>query len=143
MKEKKFSLEEAFKLAVNLHTKGKINDAKNIYEKILEAKPDHFFALDPVELDLMVQSIRKAEKSLGSGIKEVLKTEKELRNFAKRSIQAICKIPKGQELIEGVNFDVLRPGKKSRGLEPRFLDSLNGKKSKTDIDDGEGITDNS
>ena len=105
--------------------------------------PDHFFALDPVELDLMVQSIRKAEKSLGSGIKEVLKTEKELRNFAKRSIQAICKIPKGQELIEGVNFDVLRPGKKSRGLEPRFLDSLNGKKSKTDIDDGEGITDNS
>ena len=74
---------------------------------------------------------------------EVLKTEKELRNFAKRSIQTICKIPKGQELIEGVNFDVLRPGKKSRGLEPRFLDSLNGKKSKTDIDDGEGITDNS
>ena len=105
--------------------------------------PDHFFALDPNELSLMVQSIRKAEKSLGSGIKEVLKTEKELRNFAKRSIQAICKIPKGQELIEGVNFDVLRPGKKSRGLEPRFLDSLNGKKSKTDIDDGEGITDNS
>ena len=105
--------------------------------------PDHSFALDPDELSLMVQSIRKAERSSGSKIKEVLKIEKELRLFAKRSIQAICKIPKGQELIEGVNFDVLRPGKKSRGLEPRFLDSLNGKKSKTDIDDGEGITDNS
>ncbi|SVD46907.1 uncharacterized protein METZ01_LOCUS399761, partial [marine metagenome] len=35
----------------------------------------------------------------------------------------------------------LRPGKKSRGLEPRFLNSLIGKKSKTDIDNGEGITD--
>jgi len=103
--------------------------------------PDHSFALDPNELSLMVQSIRKAERSSGSKIKEVLKIEKELRIFAKRSIQATKKITKGQKLIEGQNFDVLRPGKKSRGLEPRFLNSLIGKKSKTDIDNGEGITD--
>ncbi len=103
--------------------------------------PDHSFALDPNELSLMVQSIRKAERSSGSKIKEVLKIEKELRIFAKRSIQATNKITKGQKLIEGQNFDVLRPGKKSRGLEPRFLNSLIGKKSKTDIDNGEGITD--
>jgi len=103
--------------------------------------PDHSFALDPDELSLMVQSIRKAERSSGSKIKEVLKIEKELRIFAKRSIQATNKITKGQKLIEGQNFDVLRPGKKSRGLEPRFLNSLIGKKSKTDIDNGEGITD--
>jgi len=103
--------------------------------------PDHSFALDPNELSLMVQSIRKAERSSGSKIKEVLKIEKELRIFAKRSIQATNKITKDQKLIEGQNFDVLRPGKKSRGLEPRFLNSLIGKKSKTDIDNGEGITD--
>ena len=103
--------------------------------------PDHSFALDPNELNLMVQSIRKAECSLGSGIKKVLNIEKELRIFAKRSIQATRKISKGQELIEGKNFDVLRPGKKSRGLEPRFLDSLIGKKSNIDVEDGEGITD--
>ena len=45
MNEKKISLDEAFKTAVDFHTKGKINDAKNIYKKILEVKPDHFLAL--------------------------------------------------------------------------------------------------
>ena len=69
--------------------------------------------------------------------------EKELSQFARRSIQATTKIRKGDEFVEGVNFDILRPGKKSRGIEPRFLNSLNGKKAKIDIDIGEGITENS
>ena len=105
--------------------------------------PDHSFALNPNELKLMVQSIRKAENSVGSGIKNVLDIEKELSSFARRSIQATTKIRKGDEFVEGVNFDILRPGKKSRGIEPRFLNSLNGKKAKIDIDIGEGITENS
>ena len=45
MKEKKISLDEAFKTAVNFYTKGNINEAKNILEKILEVKSDHFLAL--------------------------------------------------------------------------------------------------
>ena len=45
MKEKKISLDEAFKIAVDFHTKGKINEAKKIYEKIIEVKPVHFLAL--------------------------------------------------------------------------------------------------
>ena len=45
MNEKKISLDELFKIAVDFHTKDKIIDAKNIYEKILEVKPDHFLAL--------------------------------------------------------------------------------------------------
>ena len=45
MKEKKISLDEAIKIAVDFHTKGKITDAKTIYEKILKAKPDHLLAL--------------------------------------------------------------------------------------------------
>jgi len=102
--------------------------------------PDHSFALNPDELKLMVQSVRKAENSMGSGIKDILEVEKELSQFARRSIQAISKIQKGDEFVEGVNFEILRPGKKSRGIEPRFLNSLNGKKAKTDIDVGEGIT---
>ena len=105
--------------------------------------PDHSFALNPNELKLMVQSIRKAENSVGSGIKNVLDIEKELSSFARRSIQATTKIRKGDEFVEGVNFDILRPGKKSRRIEPRFLNSLNGKKAKIDIDIGEGITENS
>ena len=103
--------------------------------------PDHSFALDPNELNLMVRSIRNAELSSGAETKEVLKIEKELRKFAKRSIQATRKISRNEELVEGKNFDVLRPGKKSRGLEPRFLDSLIRKKSNVDVEDGEGITD--
>ena len=103
--------------------------------------PDHPFALNPVELDMMVKSIRNAEKSIGSGVKEILEVEEELRRFAKRSIQAIKKISKGEELIEGVNIEVLRPGKKIRGLDPRFIENLRGKEAKNDIEVGDGVLD--
>lgn len=42
----------------------------------------------------MVKSIRNAEKSIGSGIKEVLEVEEELKIFAKRSIQPSRKYQK-------------------------------------------------
>ena len=103
--------------------------------------PDHPFALIPNELEIMVNSIRNAELTLGSGDKQILKEELELRNFATRSLQAIKTISKGDVLEEGVNFDVLRPGKRNRGLEARFLESVNGKRSKTDIDVGNGVLD--
>ncbi|MEX0656190.1 MAG: N-acetylneuraminate synthase family protein [Nitrosopumilaceae archaeon] len=103
--------------------------------------PDHPFALIPSELELMVNSIRNAELAKGSGKKEILKEELELRRFATRSIQAIKPILKGDTLREGVNFDVLRPGNRVRGLEARFLELLNGKKAKHDIEIGDGITD--
>ena len=45
MSEKEISLDESFKIAVDFHTRGKISEAKNIYEKILKVKPDHFLAL--------------------------------------------------------------------------------------------------
>ena len=102
--------------------------------------PDHPFALIPSELKLMIDSIRNAEKSLGSGRKEILKEELELRRFATRSIQAIKDIAKGEILKEGHNFEVLRPGNRSRGLEARFLSKINGKKAARKIKVGEGIT---
>lgn len=102
--------------------------------------PDHLFALVPTELESMIHSIRESELALGSGIKEILDDEKELRLFATRSIQAITDISKGDILREGINFDILRPGNRSRGVEPRFLDIVNGKKSLKDIKKDEGIT---
>lgn len=102
--------------------------------------PDHSFALVPTELESMIHSIRESELSFGSGIKEILDDEKELRLFATRSIQAITDISKGDILREGINFDILRPGNRSRGIEPRFLDIVNGKKSVKDIKKDEGIT---
>ena len=101
--------------------------------------PDHSFALNPDELKLMVQSVRKAENSIGTEIKNVLEIEKELSIFARRSIQAISKINQGDEFIEGVNFDILRPGKKLRGMEPHQIDLLKGKKSRNNIEEGDGI----
>ena len=101
--------------------------------------PDHKFALTPDELSQMINSIRNGDRAKGNKIKTVLNEEKELQKFAKRSIQATKTIMKGEILKEGYNFDVLRPGNKLRGLEPRFLLSVNGKKSTKNIEIGEGI----
>lgn len=101
--------------------------------------PDHFFALTPNELKQMINSIRNAELVYGTGKKEVLEEELKTRKFAKRSLQAITDISKGDILELGINFDVLRPGDRIRGLEARFLFDINGKKSKLDVVKGDGI----
>lgn len=102
--------------------------------------PDHSFALNPNELESMIFSIRQAELAFGSGQKEILKDELELRKFATRSIQAITDISKGEILREGINFEILRSGNRIRGLEARFLELINGKKAIKKIERGDGIT---
>ena len=102
--------------------------------------PDHSFAITPQELELMVKSIRQADKTKGNGKKIILNEEQELLLFAKRRIQAIKDIRKGDILKEGFNFEVLRPGNRIRGLEPRFLDKINGAKSTKNVPKGDGIT---
>lgn len=103
--------------------------------------PDHAFALIPDELELMINSIRKAELAIGTGNKIVLDEEQELRKFATRSIQAIKNISRGEILQEGKNFEILRPGNRLRGIEARFLNSVEGKRAKKDIALGDGIED--
>ena len=102
--------------------------------------PDHAFALNPNELKTMIHYIREADLAKGSGLKEVLNEEKELHRFAKRSIQTTKNIKKGEKFQLGTNFDILRPGKRKRGLEPRYLSKINGKKSSHSILSGDGIT---
>jgi len=104
------------------------------------AGPDHSFALDPTELHLMIKSIRQADLAKGSGIKEVLPEEEELRRFATRSLQAIKPIKQGDVLHEGLNFDILRPGKNSRGSEARYIFDIEGMKATKNYEIGEGIT---
>jgi len=101
--------------------------------------PDHFFALNPNELNQMIDSIRKAELAHGTGNKEILKEELETRKFAKRSLQAIQNISKGDILELEKNFDILRPGDRIRGLDAQFSFILDGKKSKIDVAKGDGI----
>jgi len=102
--------------------------------------PDHSFALDPTELKLMIESIRSADLAKGSGVKNILPEEEELRRFATRSLQSIKLINQGDVLHEGVNFDVLRPGKNSRGIEARHIFDIEGKKATKNYKIGEGIT---
>jgi N-acetylneuraminate synthase len=101
--------------------------------------PDHSFALNPNELEQMISCIRISEKMLGQNIKKVFFNEKELQRFAKRSIQALTLINPGEKFIENHNFSILRPGNQIRGLEPRFLNQIKGKKSKRRILPGQGI----
>ena len=102
--------------------------------------PDHKFALEPHELKNMIDSIRTVEKTMGDGNKIILDDEMELRQFATRSLQAIKDIKKDEKLIEGKNFEVLRPGNHKRGLPGRYLLDVNNKFATNDIKKGDGIT---
>ena len=103
--------------------------------------PDHHFAVTPPELAAMVQAIRDAEESLGNSVKTIQESEVELKRFARRSIQCIRSVKKGDKLEEGVNLDILRPGNKSQGLHPKHISEINDKRFTRDIDIGEGILD--
>ena len=101
--------------------------------------PDHPFAITPSELAKMVRAIRQTEETLGDGIKKPSSHEKELRSFAKRSIQAIAHIKKGQIFKEGKNIDILRPGLQKQGIHPNYIEEIEGKKAKRNIPLGDGI----
>jgi len=113
--------------------------------------PDHFFALEPKELKLMVAKIREIEKKMkkgekidldskvfGSGEIKVDKDEEYLRNFAFTTIIAIKDIKKGEKLSED-NIRVLRPGKIKRGIEPKFYKQIIGKKAVKKIIFGKAV----
>jgi N-acetylneuraminate synthase len=103
------------------------------------AGPDHRFAIEPDELAKMVRAIRDLERALGSPAKDVQDVETELAVFAVRAIQATAEIRPGDELVEGVNYDVLRPGSRSRGLHPRYVELLKGRRALRPIAAGNGI----
>jgi len=101
--------------------------------------PDHKFAVEPHELKTMVQAIRNTEKALGTGFKKVLPSEQELYLFARRSVQATRDIAVGEILRLGQNLGVLRPGKQKKGMHPRYLLQVEGKKALRSVPKGDGI----
>ena len=101
--------------------------------------PDHAFALNPEELKTMVRAIRDAEQACGSGTKEVLPAEEELRQYARRGLQATQDIEPGTALEEGVNFDILRPGKQRLGMHPCRIDRVHGRRATRRVPVGDGI----
>lgn len=115
--------------------------------------PDHFFALEPQELKIMVEDIRKAEKDVatgnikidkkmyGSSAKVTFEHESYLRNFCFMTLFAARDIKKGKR-IRYQDLFILRPGKKERGLDPKYLDLFNKYKiyAAENIDREEAIT---
>ena len=107
--------------------------------------PDHFFALEPKELGLMVKAIRETEekikrgikihispKLLGESVRKTFKDEEIPRNFAHRCIFAIKDIKKG-EILNEENIAVLRPGNEKRGLEPKYYYTIMGRRATKNI----------
>jgi len=101
--------------------------------------PDHAFALTAEELKNMVKAVRSCESALGTGKKVVLPEEKELRLYAQRAIQATRNIKKEERLEENTNIAILRPGKQRKGIHPRYMDQINGKRAKRFIPLGDGV----
>ncbi len=115
--------------------------------------PDHSFALNPAELTLMVKTIRKTEKEmkkgkrikidpilLGTSERKTYPGEKWLRDFTYRCLFAKRNIKKGEKFTRN-NIIVLRPGKKKRGLKPKYYELLiKGYKAVRNIPQAKGIT---
>jgi sialic acid synthase SpsE len=101
--------------------------------------PDHAFAVEPHELARMVSSVRAVEQSRGSGAKAVHPIEEELRTFARRSLFTIRPIAAHEVFTRG-NIDVLRQGKLGRGLPPRDLDRVLGRRARRDLNTDAPLT---
>lgn len=97
--------------------------------------PDHWFSLNPDELNAWVKSIRDADKMLGSGIIAPSKEELKMRALARRSIVTLSDIEPG-EILSDFNVGLRRPG---TGLAPEFLGVVQGKTSNRFIQKGETI----
>lgn len=101
--------------------------------------PDHAFALTPDELAQLVRCVRLAAEMRGRPEKAVGAVEEELRDFARRTIQAIAPIARGDIFEESGNVAALRPGKQRSGVHPRELKALVGRRATRDIEVGDGV----
>ena len=99
-----------------------------------------YFSLDPIELKIMITALRNCIKSIGNPIKKIHDDEKELRIFAHRAIQSTKIIEIGEKFVLGKNVEILRPGNRKRGMDPRCLQKIINKKSRRRIKSGDGIT---
>ncbi|AZH26321.1 N-acetylneuraminate synthase family protein [Haloplanus aerogenes] len=101
--------------------------------------PDHSFALEPDELEAMVDAIRKTEQALGSPEKRVLDVEQDVVSVAKRGIHVVRDVP-ADTTLDTTDIAVRRPGQRERGLDPSFYDDVIGRTTATALDAGEPLT---
>lgn len=102
--------------------------------------PDHFFALEVPELELMIQKIKETESMLGVAKKEIFAQEEELAAFARRALHALGPIKKGEPFVLGENIGILRSGTQKPGAHPKYLEQLLKARAQRDFAAGEGIS---
>lgn len=88
---------------------------------------DSFFSATPDELKAIVDGTRMVYKAVGQ-------VEYPLTKDIQRSLIVTKEIEEGGVLINGVNFKSLRPG---GGIEPKYLDKIEGKVAKRRLEFGE------
>jgi N-acetylneuraminate synthase len=91
--------------------------------------PDHRFALDPGDLATMVRAVRDAERAVGTGRKRVHEDERELRDFARRTVFALREVEAG-DVLRAEDLAVLRRGRHPMGLPPTALAELPGRRAR-------------
>jgi len=97
-------------------------------DKALPA-PDAALSADPKEMAQIVKNIRETELMLGDGIKRPAPSEKDMRAETRKSIVAAKRINEGEKLSAS-NITIKRPGK---GIPPKFMELLIGKKARVTI----------
>lgn len=90
--------------------------------------PDASFSMNEEEFKSMVVSVRQAEAAIGQVSYNLTDKQKQGKNFS-RSLYVAKSIVKGEEFTED-NIKSVRPG---YGLHPKYLDSVLGQKSNTDL----------
>lgn len=93
--------------------------------------PDASFSLDKHEFKQLVNSVRDAEKALGSVDYQLTDEKLKSRQFS-RSLFVVKDIKAG-DILTADNVRSIRPG---YGLKPKYIDSIFGKKARKDISKG-------
>ena len=91
--------------------------------------PDHRASLEPVELEAMVEAIRKIEMAMGDGVKKPSPSEFKNITIARKSLVAATTIRSG-EFFTADNLTVKRPG---TGISPMRWDEILGQISPRDF----------
>ncbi|XP_031693662.1 sialic acid synthase-like isoform X2 [Oncorhynchus kisutch] len=98
---------------------------------------DHEASLEPSELTELVKAIRLVERSLGTGIKQMLPCEKPCHDKLGKSVVAKVAIPKGTVLsMDMLGVKVGEP----KGIPPEDIFQLVGKSVTEDVEEDESIT---
>ncbi len=98
--------------------------------------PDHMASLEPEDFTKMVHAVRDVELELGTGEKRPQDCELDNRRVARKSVIAALDIPAGMHLTLEM-LAIKRPG---TGIEPKHLESLAGKQTRSAIEKDAVIT---